>query len=53
MQRIGVVGLGVMGSAMSSHLIKAGYELHGYDVVPERNQAFAAMGGTVEASGAG
>lgn len=52
MQRIGVVGLGVMGSAMSTHLIKAGYQLHGYDVVAERNDAFAAMGGTVEPSGA-
>lgn len=52
MKRIGVVGLGVMGYAMSSHLMKAGYELHGFDVVGERNDAFASMGGIVEPSGA-
>lgn len=52
MQRIGVVGLGIMGSAMSGHLLAAGYELHGFDVVAERNEAFAAAGGIVHGSGA-
>lgn len=52
MERIGVVGLGIMGSAMSSHLIEAGYELHGFDVLDDKNKAFLEMGGTVHDSGA-
>lgn len=52
MKHIGVVGLGVMGTAMSSHLIEAGYDVHGFDVVGERNEALTARGGVAEASGA-
>jgi 3-hydroxyisobutyrate dehydrogenase-like beta-hydroxyacid dehydrogenase len=33
---IGVVGLGIMGSAMAANLRKAGFEVQGYDVVPKR-----------------
>ena len=51
-ERIGVVGIGVMGSAMSGHLLEAGYEVHGFDVVPEKVEAFARSGGVPEASGA-
>jgi 3-hydroxyisobutyrate dehydrogenase-like beta-hydroxyacid dehydrogenase len=51
-KRIGVVGLGVMGSAMSKHLLAAGFEVHGYDVVVDKIQAFSAMGGTTHDSGA-
>ncbi len=50
-QKIGVVGLGVMGSAMSGHLLAAGYEVHGFDVDAAKTTAFAAKGGTVQASG--
>ena len=53
MQRIGVVGLGIMGSAMSGHLMAAGYELHGFDVVPEKIDDFVARGGIAHESGAG
>ena len=51
-ERIGVAGLGVMGSAMSGHLLAAGYEVHGFDVVAERMAAFAEQGGTPQPSGA-
>lgn len=51
-QRIGVVGLGIMGSAMSGHLLEAGYEVHGFDVVDEKVEAFAARGGVPHGSGA-
>ena len=51
-QRVGVVGLGIMGSAMSSHLIAAGFDVHGFDVLPDRVDAFSAMGGTAHRSGA-
>lgn len=51
-QKVGVVGLGVMGSAMSGHLIDAGYEVHGFDVDEAKAAAFSARGGIAESSGA-
>lgn len=51
-ERIGVVGIGVMGSAMSGHLLRAGYEVHGFDVVSEKVDSFAELGGIPESSGA-
>ena len=47
---IGYVGLGVMGSAMTSHLLDAGREVHGFDVDPARMEAFATNGGIAESS---
>jgi 3-hydroxyisobutyrate dehydrogenase-like beta-hydroxyacid dehydrogenase len=44
---VGVVGLGVMGSAMSTHLLGAGFPVLGYDVDPARRAEHAARGGTV------
>lgn len=38
---IGVVGLGVMGSAMSSHIVAGGLEVYGFDTDPERMASFA------------
>lgn len=49
--RIGIVGIGVMGSAMSGHLLRAGYEVHGFDVVDERLAEFSRIGGIAEPSG--
>lgn len=42
---VGVVGLGAMGSAMSSHLLRAGREVHGVDVSSERVAAVTQAGG--------
>jgi 2-hydroxy-3-oxopropionate reductase len=36
MRKIGFIGLGIMGKPMALNLLKAGYELTVYDVVPER-----------------
>jgi len=42
---VGMLGLGIMGSAMSANLIAAGFEVVGFDVSPERMRAFEAAGG--------
>jgi 3-hydroxyisobutyrate dehydrogenase-like beta-hydroxyacid dehydrogenase len=34
--KVGVVGLGIMGSAMAANLARARFEVQGYDVVPKR-----------------
>jgi 2-hydroxy-3-oxopropionate reductase len=36
MKKIGFIGLGIMGKPMAQNLLKAGYELTVYDIVPER-----------------
>jgi 3-hydroxyisobutyrate dehydrogenase-like beta-hydroxyacid dehydrogenase len=42
---VGLIGLGIMGSAMSANLIKAGFDVHGYDIVAERRNSFRRNGG--------
>ena len=42
---LGVVGLGIMGSAMASHLVKAGYRVAGYDVRAAAVRGLRAAGG--------
>lgn len=49
-ESVGFIGLGVMGSALSSHLLDAGYEVIGYDVAPARLTEHQARGGAVAAS---
>lgn len=49
-ETIGVVGLGVMGSAMSGHLLDAGFTVWGYDIDPARVEAFSGRGGTAASS---
>lgn len=44
---VGVVGLGVMGSAMGGNLLAAGFSVVGFDVAAERRDAHAAAGGEV------
>jgi 3-hydroxyisobutyrate dehydrogenase-like beta-hydroxyacid dehydrogenase len=39
MKAVGVIGLGIMGSAMSANLVKAGFEVCGYDVAPAPRSA--------------
>ncbi len=43
--RVGVVGLGIMGSAMANNLMRAGFEVHGFDASPAARQRFRAAGG--------
>jgi len=50
MKRICVVGLGDMGSGLAKNLIKAGFEVVGFDLSRDRMAAFAAMGGKPAAS---
>ncbi|MFH1243184.1 MAG: NAD(P)-dependent oxidoreductase [Pseudomonadota bacterium] len=35
-QKIGIIGLGIMGSAMSTNLLKAGFSVTGFDILIER-----------------
>lgn len=45
MQRVGVIGLGDMGSGLAKNLIENGFETWGVDLSETRLQAFQAMGG--------
>ena len=49
---VGVIGLGIMGSAMSANLVKAGFSVHGYDVVPAQRKALIESGGHAAGSAA-
>jgi 3-hydroxyisobutyrate dehydrogenase-like beta-hydroxyacid dehydrogenase len=40
-----VIGLGIMGSAMSANLVKAGFSVIGYDTAAARRKSLAAAGG--------
>jgi len=48
---VGVIGLGIMGSAMSANLVKAGFEVLGFDPVAARRAAFKRAGGRPARSG--
>jgi len=50
MQTVGVIGLGIMGSAMAANLIRAGYRVVGYDVRSSRVRAHERAGGTAARS---
>jgi 2-hydroxy-3-oxopropionate reductase len=45
MQRIGFIGLGIMGSPMAANLIRAGHEVTGFDVSPDSVQRLVDAGG--------
>lgn len=47
---VGMVGLGIMGSAMSANLVKAGFAVFGYDPVAKARSRLARAGGTPCAS---
>ncbi len=47
---VGMVGLGIMGSAMSANLLAAGFAVAGCDIDPGRIDDFTANGGTAAAS---
>lgn len=47
---IGMLGLGIMGSAMSANLLRAGFNVVGFDVSADRLEAFSDAGGEVASS---
>jgi putative dehydrogenase len=51
-QRVGVVGLGIMGSAMAGNLRRDGFRVWGFDPSPAAMKALKKMGGTACASAA-
>jgi len=51
--KIGFVGLGIMGGPMAANLVKAGFEVTGYNRSPARTEQFAAAGGRGAADIAG
>lgn len=50
MRKIGVIGLGDMGSGMAANLVKAGFEVTGCDRNPPKRAALEALGGRAVAS---
>jgi L-threonate 2-dehydrogenase len=44
-QSVGMIGLGIMGSAMSKNLLRAGLRVVGFDISADALAAFAAAGG--------
>ena len=50
MTKVGVVGVGDMGSGLAKNLIAAGFEVAGFDLDPERMETFVGMGGLACAS---
>ena len=44
MKRIGIIGVGLLGSAVASRLLKAKFEVKGYDTRPKQLKALAAQG---------
>lgn len=44
--RVGMLGLGIMGSAMTANLVRAGFQVRGYDPVAPAREQLTADGGT-------
>ena len=44
MRKIGIVGVGLLGSAVASRLLQGGFEVTGYDTRPEQVTALRAQG---------
>jgi L-threonate 2-dehydrogenase len=44
--KTGIIGVGIMGSAIARNLVAAGLPVIGFDVAPERQKELATMGGT-------
>ncbi|MGM4903418.1 NAD(P)-dependent oxidoreductase [Tardiphaga sp. 866_E4_N2_1] len=49
-KRVGIIGAGIMGSAMAKNLRHAGFEVFGYDPVPEAQERLRSMGAKALAS---
>lgn len=44
-QKIGLIGLGIMGGAMAAHLLKSGFEVYGFDIEPTARKRLKGLGG--------
>jgi 3-hydroxyisobutyrate dehydrogenase-like beta-hydroxyacid dehydrogenase len=44
---VGIIGLGIMGGAFATNLVKAGWRVIGYDTDPKRRRALARVGVTI------
>jgi 3-hydroxyisobutyrate dehydrogenase-like beta-hydroxyacid dehydrogenase len=49
---IGIIGIGLVGTAIAERLLQAGYRVRGYDLRPGQMEYLAQAGGRVEASAA-
>ncbi len=49
-KRIGIIGLGLMGTVMARRLMAAGFTVAGFDVRPEARAGLEAIGGTTTSS---
>src|SRR6267154_1955148 len=49
-QTVGMIGLGIMGSAMSANLMHAGFRVAGFDVLPRRRAEHQRAGGAAAKS---
>lgn len=47
---VGVIGLGIMGSAISANLVRGGFQVLGHDIVAAQRRALAACGGRPQRS---
>ncbi|HEX3589606.1 MAG TPA: NAD(P)-dependent oxidoreductase [Pseudonocardiaceae bacterium] len=52
MTHTGLIGIGIMGSAMATHLLAAGHDVVGHDTDPDRRAKLATTGGTAARSAA-
>lgn len=52
MDKVGVIGLGDMGSGLAKNLLAGGFKVAGFDLSPQRMADFEAMGGTPGTSAA-
>lgn len=50
MTTVAFIGLGIMGSPMSEHLVKAGYDVVGYNRTPEKTKPLVDAGGRAASS---
>ena len=44
MERVGIIGLGLVGNALAERLIAAGFSVTGYDTQPAQNEALSKLG---------
>ncbi len=47
---VGIIGLGLVGTALAERLLEAGQAVRGFDLKPERCEQFIACGGTIAPS---